>query len=301
MAKFKINSQNIPPDLEPDESITLWRYMSFSSLCEILMNDHIPLISIENFSDKSEGVILRAILSKLPNTDEKSIEHTMQMCYELTHVSSWHNANDENASMWDRYTYKGEGVAIKTNAKLLLDCIPDIETKDLIAHLPSKDTIKFPRKVIIKPVEYTNRKPLDFEMTEEQLQNGYAKLCFFYKMSDYRDEKEIRILRSASDNLYKFAQDNPLIIPNLKETLKKFFKESNITWEGNSLSPRPFLLRITSASDLIEQIVVSPYAHPQFIETVKQTIRHINFCRDSAQSSLIDPNIIIESRRKDWV
>ena len=67
MAKFEINSQNIPSDLEPNEDIILWRYMGFSSLCQILMNNHIPLISVSNFSDKSEGIILKEILSKLPN------------------------------------------------------------------------------------------------------------------------------------------------------------------------------------------------------------------------------------------
>lgn len=132
MARFEINSKNVPPDLEPDESITLWRYMSFTSLCEILMNDHISLISVRNFSDKSEGAILKEILSKLPNTNRNSIEHTMQIYLESTHVSSWHNAKDENAAMWDRYTHGGEGVAIKTNAKLLLDCIPDVEIKESV-------------------------------------------------------------------------------------------------------------------------------------------------------------------------
>ena len=65
MKNYEINFESIPLDLEPDENITLWRYMSFSSLCEILMNNHIPLIRISNFSDKSEGAILKGILSKL--------------------------------------------------------------------------------------------------------------------------------------------------------------------------------------------------------------------------------------------
>ena len=73
MKNYEINFGNIPPDLEPDENIPLWRYMSFSSLCEILMNDHIPLIGIHNFSDKSEGAILKGIISKLPNTYHDSI------------------------------------------------------------------------------------------------------------------------------------------------------------------------------------------------------------------------------------
>ncbi len=32
--------------------------MSFSALCEILMNDYIPLIPIQHFFDKSEGRVL---------------------------------------------------------------------------------------------------------------------------------------------------------------------------------------------------------------------------------------------------
>ena len=67
MKNYEINFGNIPPDLEPDENITLWRYMSFSSLCEILMNDRIPLIGIHKFPDKSEGAILKGFyLSYVP-------------------------------------------------------------------------------------------------------------------------------------------------------------------------------------------------------------------------------------------
>ena len=79
MENYEINPKSIPPDLEPNEKITLWRYMSFSSLCEILMNDCIPLISIRNFSDKSEGAILREILSKLPDVYVDQIEYTIDI------------------------------------------------------------------------------------------------------------------------------------------------------------------------------------------------------------------------------
>ena len=133
MKNYEINFESIPLDLEPDENITLWRYMSFSSLCEILMNNHIPLIRIGNFSDKSEGAILKGILSKFPDAYKDSIQYAMQRYYEATYISSWHQAENENAAMWDRYTYGGEGVAIKTNAKLLLDCISAREA-NVISH-----------------------------------------------------------------------------------------------------------------------------------------------------------------------
>ncbi len=54
MVNCEINEQTIPPNLEPSEDITLWRYMSFSTLCEIIMYDYIPLINVCNFPDKSE-------------------------------------------------------------------------------------------------------------------------------------------------------------------------------------------------------------------------------------------------------
>ena len=37
MGDFIIDEDNIPPCLEMDENTVLWRYMPFSSLCEILM------------------------------------------------------------------------------------------------------------------------------------------------------------------------------------------------------------------------------------------------------------------------
>ena len=62
---YEINSDNIPPDLKYDENIILWRYMSFSSLCEILMYNYIPLIRSDLFEDKSEGIIFKEIIKKI--------------------------------------------------------------------------------------------------------------------------------------------------------------------------------------------------------------------------------------------
>ena len=301
MAKFEINSQNIPPDLEPDESITLWRYMSFASLCEILMNNHIPLISAYNFPDKSEGIILKEILSKLPNINKNSLEFVMEIYLKSIHVSSWHISKNENAAMWDRYTYGNEGVAIKTNAKLLLNSIPDLAIKPNLAthrinnetgrveQVGQKEQIYVPPGIVIKPIQYTDHKPSDFEMKEELLEKEYAKLCFFYKMEDFEDEAEMRILRAAHHNAYAYAYKDDSEIKKLSEIHTK-----------NPFS-NAIPLSLISGNELIQQIVVSPHAHNHFIETVKQAIRHINFCRHSRQSPLIDPNVVIESKRKNWV
>ena len=293
---FEINYESIPLDLEPDEKITLWRYMSFSSLCEILMNDHIPLISVSNFSDKSEGAILKGVLSKLPNTYDDSIQYAMQKYCKVTYISSWHKSQNENAAMWDRYTYGGEGVAIKTNAKLLLDCISAIEANVISHHESFSDTRldaladgqTFRPEIIIKPIKYTDNRPTDFGMEEKYLRYGYDKLCFFYKLEDFKDESEIRILRSAFANPYSLANLDPSGIQQTEKVFKqRGFKDS-------------VRLEIDSAGKLIQQIVVSPHAHNQFIETVKQSIERINMYRRLRLTDLIKYDVI-ESRRKEWV
>ncbi len=124
MEKIEVNPENVPPDLKPDENITLWRYMSFASICDILMNDHIPLISVGKFNDETEGRVLEKSLEKMSNTHGIDVYRTFQMSLQLTQVSSWQKAKFENKDMWEQYTGKKEGVAIKTNAKLLLDSMP---------------------------------------------------------------------------------------------------------------------------------------------------------------------------------
>lgn len=282
MGKIEVNPKNVPPDLESDESITLWRYMSFASICDILMNDHIPLISVGKFNDQTEGKVLKKSLEKMSNTHKIDVDKTFQMYLQLTQVSSWQKAEFENKDMWEQYTGKKEGVAIKTNAKSLLDSI----LKDVTVHLPSGEKTKFSEGIIIKPVEYITGEPSDREITFEQIQDGNAKLCFFCKTRIHTDEREIRILRYARDDKNKLDQCEPSVI--LKSE------------EGNLLCPSTYHLKITSASDLIEQIVISPFAHSEFRRMLEDHIEIYNCYRKSKKRPLIDCNIT-ESELKPWM
>ena len=134
---------------------------------------------------------------------------------------------------------------------------------------------------------YIDSIPSDFQIDEQSLRQRYDLLSFFYKMDDYKDESEIRILKSESPPAYSYTNLSP-------NELMHFERNSSINYTES------VQLKIESASILIQKIVVSPYAHSQFIDTVKQTIEHINFYRKSIQHPLIECKII-ESRRKDWV
>lgn len=306
MSKYEINFGNIPSGLEPDENTTLWRYMSFSSLCEIVAYNYIPLISISKFKDKSEGIILKEILSKIYNTPEDVVRYAMQRYYETTYVSSWHKAQDENAAMWDRYTYGGEGVAIKTNAKLLIDCINSAGRPP--AEIPITPNVYFSDEninkyeqekpnhinipwIIIKSVKYINNNPKDFEMDKVYLENGYDLLCFFYKLEDFKDEAEIRILKSVFGNAFMYAKTPSNELRNHDEV--ESLRNSGVIKDA-------FALPINSVSKLIQQIVVSPYAHSNFINIVKQFIGRSQIRRPSGKIERIECDIV-ESRQSTWI
>ncbi|MYG07554.1 hypothetical protein F4167_13245 [Candidatus Poribacteria bacterium] len=123
-------------------------------------------------------------------------------------------------------------------------------------------------------------------MTLEQLENREGKLCFFYKTKPFAAEKEIRILRYARDDKNKPDQCDPPVI-----------------FRGEELNlPRPstYYLQITSASDLIDEIVISPYAHSDFRRILEDNIEICNFRRKSKNRPLIDRSRITESGLKLW-
>ena len=285
MSKYEINHTNIPNDLEYDENIKLWRYMNFSSLFEILMNNEISLININKFVDKSEGSILKQILHDLPYATEFTVSYAMRHYYRTTYVSSWHRAKDENASMWERYTYGTEGVAIKTNAKRLYDCIKKPGHYHCIMGPGSikEGHLNCVPQTFIKSVKYTNDFPRDFKMDEENLDLGCDRMCVFYKMKEFKDEAEVRILRSYSHGIHKS------MLHADKMLAKKVYEEEK--WlNGNNINEHVMPLSIGSARELIERIVISPKAHESTIKTIKK------LCEN-----WIDPDIIFESREKEWL
>ena len=249
-----------------------------------------------NFLINQRVLVLKEILSKL-RTNQDGIQYSMRKYYETTHISSWHESENENAAMWDRYTYGGEGIAIKTNAKLLLDCIGAIEDNCISRNetfselrldaLPKN--INHVPDIIIKRVEYTDKNLTDFAMGEKYLRNGYDLLCFFYKLGDFRDESEVRILRSTFHLSYIFASGD-----------RRDFSETEDAFKKSLPLKDAVQLKIDSASKLIQQIVVSPYAHDEFIQTVQQSIECINMSRQQRHTDLIECDVI-ESRRKEWV
>lgn len=292
---MKNENLKILNDLQPDEEMKLWRYTSFSSLCEIIMYNRLPLINVGKFTDKSEGVILKEILCKLEGVNERIVDFVMQIYRNSILVSSWHKSVNENAAMWDRYARNGEGVAIKTNAKRLLNCIEyhksirkiyvGNETKDVIMDYTTEST---PDRCFIKEIEYTHTEPSNLEINKSDLEKGYDILTFFYKMEDFKDEKEVRILYPFTPGIYRIIESKDVDIGNIKIDRNTLVQQA---LKAISEKPYEFKFDIGSAYNLIDKIVISPYAHTEMIKTVRDVV-----------NSITDYEISIEeSNRTNWV
>ena len=106
---------------------------------------------------------------------------------------------------------------------------------------------------------------------------------FSIKKRTHSDEREIRILRYEGEHQKELYPS--VILKSEKDNLP---------------SPNTYHLKITSASDLIEQIVISPFAHPGFRRMLEDHIKIYNFYRKSKKRPLIDCKIT-ESELRSWM
>ena len=270
----------LPPivDLEPSEDCILWRYTDVPSLIEILTFRYIPLVKISRLSDQTEGTILKSVLDKLPKATDIGKDFLFNLYKNIIYVSCWCANEHELAPMWERFSSRN-GVAIKTNAKRLLDSLTP------------------PQGGIFKTgyVEYIDENPNDILSERTAIDSDeFDEIqydAFFYKMSDFSDEREVRILRGGEHkNLSELASD--LQPTNLYEIQQLM---------DTHLVPKEDIMQagLSSKDELITEIVISPSAHSGVFKTIERLIGILNILR----SQISEPAISIEvneSRRKTW-
>ena len=120
-------------------------------------------------------------------------------------------------------------------------------------------------------------------MDKEYLDLGYDRMFFFYKMKDFEDEAEVRILRSCSHGIH-----NSVLHADKLSASKVYEDEKRL--KDVNLDEHVMPLSIESAREFIEKIVISPQAHVNTIKNIKKL-----------SENWIDPDIIFESRQKEWL
>lgn len=240
-------------NLEPSEDRILWRYTDIPSLLEILSFDYLPLIRVSRLSDPAEGAMLKFAVNRLelPNPTDVGRNLVFDMYQKSTFVSSWCANKDELAPMWERFARR-DGVAIKTNAKLLMEYLVPGHGFD------------------IKCVEYINKDQDDImsQLNSVDLSEFLELLpdLYFYKMSDFVDEREIRILKCQipwnAYGLLSIDGTNSYGIQRLIDT---------------EIVPSEDILQayITSMSNFILEIVISPTARPGIFKVLNNLLQAV--------------------------
>ena len=169
----------VPDCANPETAV--WRYMDLAKFVSMLSTKTLFLCRSDRFEDSHEGSIT-ALMKRvndesldIPQDAFEQLGSFRRAVKEAAFVSCWQLSEAESYAMWQMYCKSTQGLAIQTTYGALRDSLPD-------------------GKFHLRPVRY-----IDFQ-TEGFPQSNYY-YPFFHKRIEYRDEKEVRIVRIASDQL----------------------------------------------------------------------------------------------------
>ena len=218
---------------EPDATATLWRYMSFAKLCDLLERRKLFFSLVRDMKDTYEGFICppppRDPGDRLHQAESigRNVLHEIA---KTTLISCWTESDHESALMWE--TYAGaEGVAVRTTFQDLKESI---------------------RSASEHPVTFGQVKYVDYPQ-QEVPRFGWAPL--FHKRTVYRGEEEVRAMLPG-------PPWDTLIDPNV---LAIHLDPDVVEQRGRYV---PVDLDI-----LVKQVVVFPRAATWFAEVVKSVMQ----------------------------
>lgn len=180
-----------PSCFPPEQSLPLWRYLTFDKFLHLLTKESLYFRRADQFSDLWEGAYPECCVSRWKeelrdNKVPKLYLDALKWFPRSLFVSSWHQNLYESDSTWERYASEGTmGVAIKTNFFKLKDsyhntnddvyigkmnyidynscsCMRGIGPFSIILHKRKNyEEDKEVRCFIFKPMLYLNGKSID--------------------------------------------------------------------------------------------------------------------------------------------
>ena len=161
-----------------NDSLRLWRYMSFDRFVHLLATETLWLSPLSNMEDKREGKWIDVQASASQDRVQQSYDYAA----EQTVVSSWIAANEELLHMWNSYAPTDTGIAISSDVYSLLRTLAGSSLTNDAFYLMEVEYCDQPRTI---PVA---------------IPGGFGPfLCAKYKSSDFRYENEVRVVYSRSE------------------------------------------------------------------------------------------------------
>ena len=124
----------MPPDINVDTSLRIWRYMDLAKYLSFLKTKSIRLSRADTFEDPYEGLINNPTVQVMQNVvpgKQQPFELARNFADQLeedrksTFVNCWHWSESESAAMWKLYSNNDYCVAIVSNIPRLLRQLPE--------------------------------------------------------------------------------------------------------------------------------------------------------------------------------
>ena len=160
-----------------DDSVCLWRYMSFDRFVHLLATETLWLAPLSSMEDKREGKWIDVQASKFQDRVQQGYDHAAAQ----TVVSSWIAADEELLPMWNSYAPADTGIAVSTDVYSLLRTLAGASLKDDPFYLMKVEYCDQSRTI---PVAIPGP--------------DWPFLCAKYKSSDFQYENEVRVVYGRS-------------------------------------------------------------------------------------------------------
>ncbi len=202
-----------------DPNATIWKYMDIFKYLTILQREELFLQRVDKYQDKYDGFMPTFrngdTLNGSPLNPEmiQGLNDAYNQTRQYAYANCWTLNEHESSLMWDCYSNKLGGVAIKSTLQRLCDSVID------------------GRDIYVNPVKY------DFPNIE--LGNIYFPLLS--KRPQFNDEKEVRLfytdLEGVKPNAKKNLVDHIYIKVNLDTLIESaFFHPATPDWMLETLT-----------------------------------------------------------------
>ena len=164
-------------DEDLDDSLCLWRYMSFDRFVHLLATETLWLAPLSSMEDKREGKWIDVQASKFQDQVQGDYDYAAAQ----TVISSWIGADRELLHMWNSYAPADTGIAISTDVHSLLRTLAGSSIRDDVFYLMR--------------VEYCDQRhtiPVAIPGT------FWPPICAKHKSNDFQYENEVRIVYGRS-------------------------------------------------------------------------------------------------------
>lgn len=202
----------------PDETV-IWRYMTVEKYLSLLAGSKLFLCRLDQFEDTWEGVwpkkFTDAVRESLKARGIADYNNIHSVHRDILFVSCWHANDYESAAMWDLYSSKSSGVAIRTT-------VGDL-----------KDALAGEVDYMLGQVEY-----VDIETDPRMFEFNVIIPAYLKRMS-FKHENEVRLVRLGVRNpddsngpRYPFLEINVDLSKLLKNV---YFSPSMPMWLVDSI------------------------------------------------------------------